>query len=140
MENDEIIRLDKDNIKDINYDDVVAITIAEGGAMGEANAFHVVLKDLRHYYINLGIADFSKEDFFRTFPVMKTFSCFFGNVNNLENGWKWYYMGFGNYFLVREEYFELVGKYIKENFGEDLGDGRLYQKWYNVLEKAIGDK
>ena len=46
----------------------------------------------------------------------------------------------GASFRLREEYFELVGKYIKENFGEDLGDGRLYQKWYNVLEKAIGDK
>lgn len=140
MESTKIIKLDKDSIKDINYSSVVAITIAEEGAMGEQNAFHVVLNDLSHYYVNLEVADFPSEDFFKTFPVMETFSCFFGNVNNLENGWKWYYMGFGNYLLIREKYDDKVSKCIKENYGDDLGDGRLYQNWYNVLKKTIGDK
>ena len=80
MESTKIIKLDKDSIKDINYSSVVAITIAEEGAMGEQNAFHVVLNDLSHDYVNLEVADFSKEDFFKTFPVMETFSCFFENV------------------------------------------------------------
>ena len=34
---------------------------------GEQNAFHAVLNDLSHYYINLGVADFSNEDFLKHF-------------------------------------------------------------------------
>ena len=99
-----VIVLTKDNITTVNYEDVVAITIAEGGAMGEPNAFHAVLKDLTHFYINLGEADFDRKIFFKTFPLMETFRCFCANVDRLDDGWKWYNMGFGNYLLVRKKY------------------------------------
>lgn len=41
--------LTKDNINKIKYEDIIAIFVAEGGAMGEPNAFHAVLKNLTHY-------------------------------------------------------------------------------------------
>lgn len=129
--------LNKKNISSIKYEDVVAITIAEGGAMGEPNAFHAVLKDVTHYYVNLGDADFTREEFFKAFPLMETFSCFCAHVDRLENGWKWYNMGFGNYFLIRERYSEKVDKYIKENFKENWEHGELYQKWFDMLKDIM---
>ena len=129
-----MIDLNKENINEIVYDDVIAITIAEGGAMGEPNAFHAVLKDMSHYYVNLGVADFSRKEFFKAFPLMETFSCFCAHVDRLEEGWKWYNMGFGNYFLVRNEYSKKVDDYINKNFKEDWEHGELYQKWFEILK------
>lgn len=135
--NENTILLTKDNINKIKYDDVIAITIAEGGAMGEPNAFHSVLNDLTHYYVNLGEADFDRKDFFEAFPLMKTFRCFCAHVDRLEDGWKWYNMGFGNYLLVRKEYSNKVEEHIKNNFKDNWEHGELYQKWFDMLKDII---
>lgn len=70
---DNYIKVTKDVLNQIDYENVIAIFIAEGGAMGEPNAFHAVLKDLTHYYTNLGEMDFTKEEFFNALPVMGSF-------------------------------------------------------------------
>ena len=49
-----IVELTNENINNINYDDVVAITIAEGGAMGEPDGFYVMLKNHDLYHTNFG--------------------------------------------------------------------------------------
>lgn len=76
--------------------------MAEGGAMGEPNAFHVVLDDMNHYYINLGAADFEDEDFIKAFPIVEKLSCFCEHVTVIDDGWEWFNAGFGNYLIVRK--------------------------------------
>ncbi len=132
-----MINITKDNINDIKYRNVVAITYAEAGAMGEEFGFHVVLKDLMHYYVNLGDADFTKEEFYHAFPLMKTFRCFYSRVENLKRGWTCYYMGYGNYFLIRSKYAKKVDKYIKDNFKKNWQDGELYKKWYTMVKDVL---
>ena len=99
--------------------------------MGEPNAFHAVLKDVTHYYVNLGAADFTREEFF------KTFECFCGNVTNLDSEWRNFYMGFGNYLVVRKRYYEIIMNYIYNNLPEDFEYGPLYQKWYEIITKVV---
>lgn len=71
-----IIDLTKNNIANLECENIIAITIAEGGAMGEPNSFHVVTKSLEHYYINLSDTDISRETFFFLFSVIKKDSLF----------------------------------------------------------------
>lgn len=71
-----IIYLTKNNIANLECENIIAITIAEGGAMGEPNAFHVVTKSLEHYYTNLSDTDISRETFFFLFSVIKKDSLF----------------------------------------------------------------
>ncbi len=74
---------------------------------------------------------------FEKIPLLKNFKCFFGKTNYLEKGWKWLYMGFGNYLLLRNEYFEKYKKYMDDNLPKDYESGCLYNKWYNILIKIV---
>lgn len=134
---DNYIKVTKDVLNQIDYENVIAIFIAEGGAMGEPNAFHAVLKDLTHYYTNLGEMDFTKEEFFNALPVMGSFNCFCEQIMGLEDGWIWYNAGFGNYLIVRKEYKNKIDKYIKEHFKENWQHGELYQNWLDMLKKIM---
>lgn len=66
-----IIDLTKNNIANLECENIITITIAEGGAMGEPNAFHVVTKSLEHYYTNLSDTDISRETFFLFYVIKK---------------------------------------------------------------------
>ncbi len=140
MYEENAITLNKEHIKNINYSDVIAITIAEEGAMGEENAFQAVLKDLTTYYINLEDTDISTKEFHNAFPVMKEFSCFFGKVKYPDKDWVCVYMGYGNYLLVRHEYETSLNKYLKDNFKDGYVNGELYQSWYSVIKNITENK
>ena len=68
---------------------------------------------------------------------MKTFNCFFENVSGLDDGWKWFNAGMGNYLIVRSEYYEKINKTIMENLSEDYQYGKLFQQWYKMIENSI---
>lgn len=133
----DFIKLTKDELIKIKYEDVIAFFISEGGAMGEPNVCHTILKDLTHYYINLYDRDFSKEEFFTYLPVLSSFDCFCEVITGLDKNWQWYNAGFGNYLIVRDNYTEKVDKYIKENFKENWEHGELYQKWFNMIKEIV---
>ncbi|HPF83180.1 MAG TPA: hypothetical protein PLV83_03310 [Bacilli bacterium] len=134
---DNYIKVNKDILNKIKYDNVIAIFLAEGGAMGEPNAFHAILNDLTHYYTNLGEIDFTREEFFKALPVMGSFNCFCEQIMGLEDGWKWYNAGFGNYLIVRNDYTDKVDKYIKEHFKDNWEHGELYQNWYDMIKEIV---
>lgn len=48
------IVLDNNSIKDIKPDNLIAITIAEGGAMGDPGAIELVDNDLKLYHTHFG--------------------------------------------------------------------------------------
>ena len=133
---DDIIELTKDNLKDINYEDVIAVTIAEGGAMGEPNGFYAVTKNYKLYHLNFGHCNIDKKELYSTFPLLKTFRCCCEIVDSLEDDWEWLNMGFGNYLMIREKFFEKVLLYIGSNFSENWQHGELYQNWYEVVKNV----
>lgn len=135
-----IIDLTKKNIEQITYENVIAITIAEGGAMGEPNAFHVVTKSLEHYYTNLGNTDISRETFFDCFPLLKKIHCFCEELEGLEKDWSWFNMGFGNYLIIRTEYNDEMNNCIKTRLTENWQRGELYNNWYDLVKSIILDR
>jgi len=74
------------------------------------------------------------------FSILNSFSCFCGIVYELEKGWNWFDMGFGNYLMVRDIFYNDCLKYIKENFTEKYDSGELYKKWYDMIKIVMEDK
>lgn len=131
MENE--IELTNENLREIEYKNIIAVTIAEGGAMGEPNGFYAVESDYKLYHFNFSSDTINKKDLFDKFPLLKTFKCFFEHVDNLDDGWEWFNMGFGNYLIVRDAFSKKVSEYISNNLKEDWQHGELYQKWYEII-------
>ena len=46
-------------------------------------------------------------------------------------------MGFGNYLIVREEYYDAIMNYIKLSLPKNHQREYLYQKWYEIILKVI---
>lgn len=137
---DNIIKLTKDNIDNIKYENVIAITIAEGGAMGEPNAFHVITKELEHYYRNLGKTDIPKVKFFDCFPLLKNIHCFCEELSGLDNDWNWFNMGYGNYLIIRKEYNDEMKNCIETRLTEKWESGELYNNWYDLVKSIVLDR
>lgn len=134
---DKSILLCNENMESIDYNSVIVVTIAEGGAMGEPNGVDIVLNDLTHYHFNLGYTDIDIKKFREKFSIFSSFRCFCEEVEELEKGWNWFNMGFGNYLLVREKYYTKYKEYIENNLEEDYEHGPLYNKWYEILKIIV---
>ena len=130
------IELTKDNIKEINYEDIIAVTIAESGAMGEPNGFYAVDKNLNVYHLNFYFTDIDGRDIVQVFPLLKTFKCFFGYVKKLDEDWNSFNMGYGNYLIVRKSIYYKVNLSIEKILGKNWMVSELYKKWYDVIKDA----
>lgn len=135
-----MLELNKNNLKEINYNDIVAMAIAESGAMGEPNGFYVVTKDMKQYHLNFQYTDIKKNQLLDVFPILETLDFYASQVHNLEPNWKWFNMGMGNYLIVREKYYKSIEDYIKNNLGENYEYGELYKKWFDILKMVVSDK
>ena len=133
----EIININGKNANTIKYDSIIAITIAEGGAMGDPNGIEIVLKDMSLYYFNLGYTDINVGKFFEDNPVLKSIKCSIGQITQIDDNWKWFNMGFGNYLIIRKEYYEKYNNILLEKIGKEYGAGQLYNSWYKILNDTI---
>ena len=131
------IELTEKELKELDHKDFIAITLAEGGAMGDPGLIEIVDKDLNCYYTHFGEID-SKilED---KLPFLKTVRFEFGNIKNLESDWAGLYTGAGNYLLVRPKYEKPILKYIDDNY-KDADKPKiikLYLHWRGALENMV---
>ena len=131
------ITLNSKNVDIIKYDSVIAITVAEGGAMGDPNGIDIVLKDMTRYYFNLIVTDININDFYNNNPVFKSIKCSLGNIIQLDENWNWFDMGFGNYLIIRKEYFEKYNKILFKKIGKKYNTGELYNSWYGILNEVM---
>lgn len=132
------IELTNELIDIIDYNDIIAVTISDGGAMGEPNCFYVVDKEYNIYHTNFCYDTIDYNKLQNKFTILKEFDCFFEGVRKLEKKWAWFNMGFGNYLMVRSSLEKIVKKFIDENLGVKYEYGELYQKWFFIL-KYIND-
>lgn len=134
------IVLTNDNIKDINSDDLIAITIAEGGAMGDPGAIILVDNDLKMYRTHFG--EIKDETLKSVIPFLKTLDIGFGEVSGLSEDWDWLYTGYGNYLFIRPEFKDGVLEYVRKNYKDTRMPEvvELYSHWYEALENLIKDK
>ena len=127
----EPIEINEDNIKEIKYEGIIAMTMASGGAMGEPNGFEAVDENMQLYHSNFvsGKVDYKKLE--KAFPILN-YSC-----DRSEGGWRRISLGMGNYLLLREKYYEPFIDRVKLDLGGNYGRGNLYINWYNILQKVV---
>jgi len=134
------IALTDDNIKIIKVDDLIAIAIAEGGAMGDPGAIELVDKDLKIYYTHFG--EITNDNLEYVIPFLKIISIGLGEVNGLPKEWDYLYTGYGNYLFILPRYKERILKYVQKKY-KDTGMPavvELYSHWYEALENILNNK
>ena len=136
------IKLTNELFKSLKTKDFIAITMAEGGAMGDPGAIEIVDKDLKFYRTHFGeINDKILED---KIPFLKTVQIRLDGVTGFGDDWDYLYTGFGNHLFVRPEYKEPILKFIDKKYKDDGKDipkvAKLYTHWYEALKEVAGTK
>ena len=130
----ERIKLTKQSIKKLTPDNLIAITIADAGAMGDPGAIEFVDKNLKLYYTHFG--EIEKSELERVIPFLKTLQLMFGDIEGLNKDWAGLYTGYGNYLFVRPEFKEPILHFVEENYGDSELPlvVELYSHWYDALK------
>jgi len=134
------LELSNDRFARLNYDDFIAVTIAEGGAMGDPGAIEIVDKDLKIYHTHFGEIDDSLLR--KKIPFLKTLVVGFGDIDGLDDNWSGLYTGYGNYLFVKPKYEKPILEYIDKNYS-DTGMPKiveLYSHWYDALKDIVDKK
>ena len=127
------IDLSEELLESIKTEDIIAITMAAGGAMGDPGAIELVDKDLKVYYTHFG--DISEEALKKAIPFLGTLRVEFDKIDGIGNDWAGLYTGYGNYLFVRPDLKEPILDFIKDNYGDSKLPPavELYSHWYDAL-------
>ena len=141
----------KDNIKDINYDDVILVFFAESGAIGEAGRVDIITDKTNEYkwyktnYTFIGVTEVieklsdivrEEEKLFNILPILKELN--FNHTLIRESHWindEWWLadLGFGNHLLIRDK--ELTEKLTKKFSNCQINE--LYKLWEEIVKKEL---
>ena len=134
------IELTEEMLASLKPNDIIAVTIAEDGAMGDPGAIEIVDKKLNIYHTYSNKID--RKILHEKIPFLKDLELFFGNINKLdEKKWSGLYTGFGNYLFVRPEYKQPILEYVYNNYDYDkLSKAELYVHWYEALKEIRSKK
>ena len=127
------IVLTEENLKSIEPKDIIAITMASGGAMGDPSAIELVDKNLKVYFTHFGEIDNSKLE--KVIPFLNTLDVMFDDIKGTGDDWAGLYTGYGNYLFVRPELKEPILHFVEEKYS-DTGLPlvvELYTHWYDAL-------
>lgn len=132
IKNEEKIEMTNDNIEDINFEDIIAVAYASGGAMGEPGAVNVYVwvdSRLQCYHGNHCYRVMHIGGLFRRFPDIK--ECV---KRGTLNGFKHIDMGMGNSLMIRME--------VYGSFKCILEEERvfLYSNYEKILRRVCQEK
>lgn len=136
------------------FDNIIAYTVAEPGAMGFSNSMEIVDDKGKYFVISFDEIPFASVKKF--FPALA--DCIFNgpmpgetvedgeiviypNNNDDKNcrrttrdakGWKHIYIGAGNHLIIKEEIFPLLAKYI-----QNKSPSEIYATWDEHIDEFI---
>ncbi len=121
-------------VKNLNYDDVIAISIAESGAMGIAGNLELVVatnNKLIGYQTNPLLGGIPYFKLYKVIPWLQDFRCDIDGVYNVLEGWKHIDTGFGNHLLVRKGIYERLKPKMKDKSAMEIY--KFWKKWLASL-------
>lgn len=123
--------LTESKLDQINYDDVLAFTVAEGGAFGRAgNIELVVLENSKPmgYQTNPLYGGLNISALYKVIPWLKKLYVAFSFTENIPSDWFYIDMGFGNHLFIRDNFKE-------EAWGKLDGKkpSEIYNSWKDLL-------
>jgi hypothetical protein len=137
MDEIKVSNIGNKDIPKLKNDDIMAVALAESGAMGEAGALNIICKKrskVKIYHANYCFGDFDLDKFTQVFTPLKTFDCgVFGNVSGVAEGWDHIYMGMGNHLLLRDT---IAGAFKAEVW--EKSEAEIYGCYMEVAVKVLG--
>lgn len=141
--------ISKENINNINYDDVIIVFFAESGAIGEAGRVDIIIGKTNDYkwyktnYTFIGVTEVieklsdivrEEEKLFNILPILRELN--FSHTLIRESYWinnEWWLsdLGFGNHLLIRDK--ELTEKLTKKFSNCQINE--LYKLWEEIVKK-----
>lgn len=119
--------LTEDIIKKLEYNDIIAISVAESGAMGCPGNIEVVTyrnNKFLGYDTNPMFGGVPYYKLYKAVPWLEKFRCALDCVENVGEGWKHIDTGFGNHLLVRDALYDDLNELSK---GKTKGE--IYNSW-----------
>lgn len=144
----------KDNIKKINYDDVIIIFFSESGACGDAGKVDIITRKSNNYnwyttnYTYIGVTELietlsdivrEEEKLFNILPILKELNFNHSLIREsywINNEWWLSDLSFGNHLLIKDK--ELTKKIVKA-FSNYPTVG-LYKFWEKVIKELLNIK
>ena len=129
-----IIELCNDELTNEIFKDVMFLSFAEGGAMGEPGGILFFVKSGDFYHLNYVYGDIELKKVKVLFPVLG--ECQFGMFgigSIVPKGWNYVNLGMGNHLIVNDEVYDL----FKEELGDEERASEVYRKWVGVAEKVL---
>lgn len=127
--------VDDENIDEIKENNIMFLTLAECGAMGEPNAIEVITKidnKIRLYHSSTNY--FVVPKIYETFSMLKNLKCgLFGAVTGVPEGFVHIDTGMGNHLFVNKAISEAFQQRIKDYRPEEI-----YTRWLAIGLDIIG--
>lgn len=123
----EVIYIDEKNYGQYSNLNIVAFSLAYGGAMGSPGEILVVTKDAKIYSMNYVYGNMTIEMCFEVCPPLK--DCEFGmfDVEKTPEGWKGARLGMGNFLVLSEPAYNQLKPELSE-----MQPHILYGKWIDM--------
>ena len=116
------------------FEDVMFLSFAEGGAMGEPGGILFFNKYGEFYHLNYVYGDAELDKVVDMFPILD--ECVFGMFGMgsvVPNGWNYVNLGMGNHLIVNDEVCDL----FMEKLGDVQRPSEVYQKWIGAAREVF---
>lgn len=121
-----VIEINSENYKDYLHLDIIAFSFAGEGAQGEGSGLWMMTSDGKLYHTNFAYT-ISWEQAILLCPTLQACDCDLFRTTPPE-GWQSYYMGGGNFLIVKDTYTEIFSQ---------LDPYDLYGQWKDILIEKI---
>ncbi|MCR5139015.1 MAG: hypothetical protein K6B45_02485 [Bacteroidaceae bacterium] len=129
-----IIEINDNNYLDYLDLNVAALSFASSGAMGEAGGLYLISFSSKIYHANYLDGSISLDAVYTIFPFLDKCSFNIFDCKGCSN-WKGFYMGAGNYLIVRESLYKKIKNRINCLEEEDL-----YEQWDKIVLEYLENK
>ena len=115
------IELNENNLKDIKYDDIAFYQETDYGACGEHGGVCIVLKNGKFYHTNSVERQNIFAQLLEQLPKINGTKFILQSVGDLPKEFDYFYLGLGNYLIVRDTYSESFKQLAKGKKTIDIG-------------------
>lgn len=134
-----VIKLNKDNYNDYDLSDLVAISIATGGAMGDAGAIEMVTSKGEVFYANPLYEDITIEQVFIACPILSEIELGIFSCIKKPTGWNSIYLGYGNHLILHDSIYKQFQLGQKQR-QDEIRNRLLYNVWMDIVLDCIDGK
>ena len=123
--------LSEEQIRNMDYEDIIAFTIAEGGAMGNPGNVEIISyanERLIGYETNPSYGGLPLYKLYKAIPWLERLAVGLGYVDNIGEGWNHIYTGYGNHLFVRDFIFDGLKDKIEGKKPSDI-----YVSWKKLV-------